>query len=150
MRALRPGKLTIAALSAACRTYLTAELLTKDNPVFAMLSTSPETLATRAERLCGALRETSVDCEAVDSNGQVGGGSLPDTVLPSKAVALVAPESASKNPGKYAEQIYRKLMKLPHPVVGVLREGRLLFDLLTVFDDELETLAQSIATAAKV
>jgi L-seryl-tRNA(Ser) seleniumtransferase len=147
MRALRPGKLTIAALSAACRTYLTDERLMSDNPAFAMLSTSLATVTRRAEQLQAKLTSLGVDSIVVESSAQVGGGSLPDVVLTSKAVSLATPEASAKNPGKYAERIHRKLLGLACPVVGVLREGRLLFDVLTVFDSDIEIAASEIAQA---
>ncbi len=52
MRALRVGKLTMAALSSACRSHLEDESLVKNNPTFAMLSRDRDEIRQRAERAC--------------------------------------------------------------------------------------------------
>ena len=144
MRALRAGKLTIAALSASLRTYLDDESLIKDNPAFAMLSSTPRILQERAERLRGFLTNAGIDSEIVDSTGQVGGGTLPDHAIVTKAVSLIAPPAFAKRPDKFAEKVHRELMRYEHPVVGILREGRLLFDTLTIQDREIDSVATAI------
>lgn len=147
MRALRVGKLTLAALSAACRAYLTDERLIADNPTFAMLSESTQKIEQRAEKLAERLRSSGVSCSVVNNQAHVGGGTLPELTVPSKAVLLETPEKAKKN--DFAENVFYGLLKLDTPVVSILREGRVLFDVLTVRTQELPAVAEAIRTISE-
>ncbi len=141
MRALRVGKLTIAALSSACRSYLRKTDLEKDNPVFVFISRSAEKRRELAERLSVALHNRGVASEIVSSTVQCGGGSLPELRLDGFAVALVAPEGSAKEKASFAEKKFRKLLLSDPPVLGILREGKLLFDTGALFEEDIEPLA---------
>ena len=143
MRALRVGKLTLAALSTACRHYLSDQDLAAHNPVFAMLHQQRGTVEGRARRLADELDQAGVEARVVDSQAQVGGGSLPDFHLPSRAVALLPPKGSHKKAEEFAERIYQGLLGSQCPVVAVLREGRLLFDVFTVADDQVPVIVQT-------
>jgi L-seryl-tRNA(Ser) seleniumtransferase len=143
MRALRVGKLTLAALGAACRQYLDDTVLTTDNPVFAMFSQASGQLRARAECLAQALREKGVSCEIIESRGQFGGGSLPDAEIPSAAVRIAPPGTTVRENQAFAERIFHGLLRQEKPVLAVLREGRVLFDVLTLSDDDLSVIAGS-------
>jgi L-seryl-tRNA(Ser) seleniumtransferase len=147
MRALRVGKLSLASLAAACRGYLTEQRLRADNPTFAMLEQSPQLLARRAQALQTRLAALGVASRLVPGSAQCGGGTLPELTIPSAAV-MIAPEP-SRAAKKVLERIFRGLMTAQRPVVGILREGGLLFDVFAVRDEELESLAQSIAAELK-
>jgi L-seryl-tRNA(Ser) seleniumtransferase len=142
MRALRVGKLTLAALSAACRAYLTDKVLTEDNPTFAMLSESTPRIGERAKELAEKLKRGGIACGVVDNQARVGGGTLPELTLPSKAVHLETPKGAEKDGS--AEDLFYGLLKLDTPVVSILREGRVLLDVLTVRDEELSAIAEAV------
>ncbi len=144
MRALRVGKLTLAALSSACRHYLSdSDLLTK-NPLYAMLEQPIENITSRAEQLAGLLQRLNLQTEIVTSHAQAGGGTLPHLFLESRAVTLNSHGSA-KNQERFAETVFSMLLHVDTPVVGILREGRLLFDIFTMRDDQLEPAARQIA-----
>jgi L-seryl-tRNA(Ser) seleniumtransferase len=66
--------------------------------------------------------------------GRVGGGALPLAELPSFACAVEESLAAPLRTGK-------------PPVVGVVRDGRLLLDCLTLADDEIEIVANAVAAA---
>ncbi|MFH1829910.1 MAG: L-seryl-tRNA(Sec) selenium transferase [Pseudomonadota bacterium] len=140
MRALRVGKITLAALCAACRNYLSDETLVKANPLFTMLERKEDDLKEIAERFAGELKKAGVDCRVVESFGQCGGGSLPDLKMKSYAVELVTESSES------SESVFQKLLKLDKPVIGVLRKGKLLFDVFTIFRDDMSYLVSSITS----
>ena len=124
-RAFRVDKLTLAALEAT----LTGPVA----PVPAMLAQRPEELLRRAEALA---RDLGPDlAEAVPSVAAVGGGGAPGLTLPSAAVALP--------PG-----LAGPLRQGEPPVVGHLREGRLLLDLITVPPDLDATVADAVRRAA--
>ncbi len=147
MRALRVGKLTLAALSAACRAYLRDEDLVRSNPTFAMLSRKRADLDRLASALLEELNSLGVEARAVESSGQCGGGTLPDLVIPSVAVELLPREGIGDSESSFAERIYRRLLDADPPVLGVLREGRLLLDVLTLLSEQLPQVARAVAGA---
>src|SRR5438874_4997867 len=77
MRAVRPDKLTIAALLATLESYRdgTAE---KDLPVWRMIAAPPRAIAARARSLAASLGEAGIPAEAIEVRSTVGGGSLPE------------------------------------------------------------------------
>ncbi len=145
MRALRVGKLSLAALSSACRQYLSTTSLTKDNPAFGMFTTAPDELRAKAGQLAGQLEQKGVSCEVLENNGYAGGGSLPDAAIPSFAVALIPPGTTVREKQGYAERVHRFLLSRDRPVVGILREGRIMFDILTLLPGELEYLSSTLS-----
>jgi L-seryl-tRNA(Ser) seleniumtransferase len=147
MRALRVGKLTIAALSVACRQYLSDESLLENNPTFAMLSRESAELARLAGVLAGELERLGVSAREVESFGQCGGGALPDVKIPSRAVEVLPREGMDDAEATFAERIYDRLQAADLPVLGILREGRLLLDVLALNEDQLAPVAQVVSEA---
>src|SRR6266851_6842709 len=82
MRAIRPDKLTLAALGATLVHYLRGEA-EREVPVWRMISASADDLSARARSLAGLL-----GAAAVETRSAVGGGSLPGQTQPSWAVAF--------------------------------------------------------------
>jgi L-seryl-tRNA(Ser) seleniumtransferase len=151
MRALRCGKLTLAALSSACRTYLSDEFLAADNPTFAMLSRSADDVRRCADLLAAGLAKQGIACYVTASSGQCGGGTLPDLSLPSSAVVIDMPAGKGRQGAKQVDAgrtLFRKLCSCERPVIGVLREGNILFDMLTVDEKDIAFLVDTIAAAA--
>ena len=147
MRALRVGKLTLAALSAACRLYLREEDLLGSNPTFTMLARGQAELERLASKLLGELRRLGVAARMVESSGRCGGGALPDLSLRSVAVEVLPREGIGDRKQTFAEHLFRRLLAADPPVLGVLREGRILFDVLTVFDRDIAHVARAISAA---
>jgi L-seryl-tRNA(Ser) seleniumtransferase len=120
-RALRADKLTLAALEGTLALYLDAP---ERIPVLRMLR--DEGVRGRAERLAsltgGAVEETVA---------RVGGGALPLAELPSFACAL---EDELATPLRSAEP----------PVVGIVRDGKLLLDCRTLADGEVDAVARAV------
>jgi L-seryl-tRNA(Ser) seleniumtransferase len=125
-RALRIDKLSLAALEGTLLLHLEAP---ERIPVLRMLRQDQATVRTRAERLAAA-----TGGEVEETVGRVGGGALPLAELPSFACAL---EESLAEPLRTGEP----------PVVGVLRDGRLLLDCLTLTDAEAEEAAAAVAYA---
>lgn len=146
MRALRIDKLSLAALSSVCRAYLEESGLTAANPTVLFLERSFEERRRLAQRLLDALTGLGIRAEIVESWGQAGGGTLPNLKLKSTGVAIVPPTQATaKQRGTFAESLFAALLKGERPVLGVLREGVLLFDCFALFDDEIPLIADSVA-----
>jgi L-seryl-tRNA(Ser) seleniumtransferase len=125
-RALRIDKLSLAALEGT----LLLQLEVPDRiPVLRMLTQKPVEVRERAERLAAA-----TGGEVEDTVGRVGGGALPLAELPSFACALEESLAAPLRAGE-------------PPVIGVVRDGRLLLDCLTLTDEEAEEAASLVAAA---
>ena len=143
MRALRVGKMTIAALSAVIKCYLKDVDLLSKIPIFEMLSRDEKELTRLARQLSEALIKNKVENEIVASTAFAGGGTLPHLVIESLAVKLIS------NDKKFAKTIFDKLLELGRPILGILREGNLLFDVQSIFEKDIEYIADEITKAVK-
>jgi L-seryl-tRNA(Ser) seleniumtransferase len=122
-RALRADKLTLAALEGTLRLALDRP---DEIPVLRMLREPPEVVRERADRLAAA-----VGGEVEQTVARAGGGSLPLTELSSYACAV-------------EENLAAPLRAGEPPVVGIVRDGRLLLDCRTLTDAEVEEAAEAI------
>jgi L-seryl-tRNA(Ser) seleniumtransferase len=125
-RALRADKLTLAALEGTLALYLDSP---DRIPVLRMLH--DEGVRERAKRLA-SLTGGSVE----ETVARVGGGALPLAELPSFACAL-------------AEELTAPLRAADPPVVGILRDGKLLLDCRTLTDDDVDEVAAAVASARR-
>jgi L-seryl-tRNA(Ser) seleniumtransferase len=125
-RALRADKLTLAALEGTLGLYLDPERALRDVPVLRMVLEPASSVRTRAERLAGLVGGT-----VEKTIGRVGGGALPLTELPSYACAV-------------DESLAGALRSGEPPVVGVVRDGRLLLDCRTLTKSEVEEVAEAV------
>ncbi|HEX6664905.1 MAG TPA: hypothetical protein VF025_14630, partial [Gaiellaceae bacterium] len=125
-RAMRADKLTLAALEGTLR-------LARDSPdeipVLRMLREPVESVRARAERLA-----ESVGGEIEETVARAGGGALPLAELPSFACAVEERLAASLRAGDT-------------PVIGIVRDGRLLLDCRTLTDGEADEAARAIVAA---
>jgi L-seryl-tRNA(Ser) seleniumtransferase len=128
-RALRPGRLTTAALAATLALYRDPERALREIPVLAMLSAPPAELRARAERLA-----TATGGRVVEALARVGGGALPLVDLPGPAVAI-------DPPGGDADGLARALRAHDPPLVARIADGRVLVDPRTLPGDELDRAA---------
>jgi L-seryl-tRNA(Ser) seleniumtransferase len=122
-RAVRADKLTLAALEGTLRVFLDAP---ERIPVLRMLEEDVEVVHARAARLASL-----VDGTLEETVGRVGGGALPLAELPSFACAV---EESLAGPLRGGEP----------PVVGIVRDGRLLLDCRTLGDDEIDEVAAAV------
>jgi L-seryl-tRNA(Ser) seleniumtransferase len=131
-RALRPGKLTLAALAAVLRLYRESSHLDEALPTLRWLTRSLEDMGrvgfTAIERLRSVLGEGFL-VELEDSVAEIGSGALPTAALPSKVVSI---RHASESP----ERIARRFRDADPPIIGRVQAERFLLDLRGVFDPE--------------
>lgn len=139
MRALRVGKLTLSVLCSTLRSHLTEDSLVKDNFFFNLISRKPEQLKSLAQKLSAQIKKQGINTKIIESEGQCGGGSLPELKLKSFAVCPIFDDDKSKNT-KISEIVFQKLLQRDPPVLGVLRKGELIFDVLTLTEDEISTI----------
>jgi L-seryl-tRNA(Ser) seleniumtransferase len=128
-RAVRIDKLSLAALHATLALYRDPDLARAELPVLAMLETAPEVLEARAARLAAACGG-----DVVASTAKVGGGALPLLELPGPAVALEL-------------ELVEALRAGEPPVIGRIADGRLLLDVRTLTDAEVELAATAVRAA---
>jgi L-seryl-tRNA(Ser) seleniumtransferase len=122
-RALRIDKLSLAALEGTLLLQLEAP---ERIPVLRTLGQDATAVRERAERLA-----TATGGEVEETLGRVGGGALPLAELPSFACAL-------------EESLAAPLRSGDPPVIGVVRDGRLLLDCLTLTDEEADEAAAAV------
>ncbi len=125
-RALRADKLTLAALEATLRLAVEAP---EEIPVLRMLREPAEAVRERAQRLADL-----VGGEVEETVARAGGGALPLAELPSYACAV-------------EESLAEPLRAADPPVVGIVRDGRLLLDCRTLTDAEVDEAAAAILRA---
>lgn len=144
LRALRPDKLTLAALEATLELYRDGR--TSEIPTLAMLSAPEPTLQARAETLSAVCQEAapSLSSTPVRVRSAVGGGALPTVEPWSWAVAVAARAPG----GPSAEALDARLRRGDPPVVGRIAEDRLLLDVRTLGDEDLPAVARALAETA--
>ena len=140
MRAVRPDKMTLAALQATLIAYLRGE--DPDLPLWRMADASSDELRERAERLARAIAGGvgGVKAEAVPSQAVTGGGSLPGAEIASWAVAV-------SHPARGAEEIDAALRCGRPPVVGRIADDVMVLDMRTVLPAQDEALAGGVVAA---
>jgi len=141
MRALRVGKMTYAALSAVIKCYLKDEDLLTKIPIFEMLNRDENELRRLAHKLSDELNKNKIENEIISSKAQVGGGTLPDLVIDSLAVKLIS------NDKSFAKRTFDKLLKFDRPILGILREGNLLFDVQSIFEKDIGYISLQVSEA---
>jgi L-seryl-tRNA(Ser) seleniumtransferase len=125
-RALRIDKLGLAALEGTLLLYLEPQRALREVPVLRMLHEDAAVVRARAERLASL-----VGGEVEETIGRVGGGALPLAELPSFACAV-------------EESLATLLRTHEPPVVGIVRDGRLLLDCRTLADEEVGEVAAAV------
>ena len=146
MRALRVGKLTIAALEATLRLYLNEDRLTQELPMLSCYTRTLDELQSVAEGLTTNLRQVfgeTVRVTIEDSQVQIGSGSLPVQTLPSLAVVLESQQMS-------AEYLAAQFRTQPTPVIGRTQDGNFWLDVRAIGKKQLNWIieaAQGIACA---
>lgn len=142
MRAFRLDKMTLAALEATLRLYLSADKAHQEIPILRMLGASLAGLQQRAETLAKTIAElpgilSAVPCEDV---AYVGGGSLPDQRMKTWVVEVqVYP---------FGDEEFAQRLRTGSPaVIGRLRDGKLLLDVRTVFPTQEPDLVEALRKA---
>ncbi len=122
-RALRADKLALAALEGTLAAFRTDP---SSIPVLRMVGEPAEAARARAQRLAERTGGTVEETVA-----RVGGGALPLTELPSFACAL-------------PEELAAPLRLGEPPVIGIVRDGKLLLDCRTLSDAEVAEAAAAV------
>ena len=137
-RAMRPDKVTLAALSATLGLYR-AGLALQEIPVWRAIAAPIDVLHERARSIMAWLESAGASgVSVVETAATIGGGSLPGETLPSAAIALRC--------GSAARLLTRLRMGDPC-VIGRVAEGAVLLDIRAVEPHRDLGLARAIAAA---
>ncbi|HUQ42403.1 MAG TPA: L-seryl-tRNA(Sec) selenium transferase [Candidatus Limnocylindrales bacterium] len=136
MRAIRPDKITLAALIATLELYRDGRAEV-ELPVWRMIAARPAELARRAKAIAARLSAAGVAAEVITTESTVGGGSLPEETQPSRALALA---------GRAAAVV--AALRASHPaVIGRIVDGRAALDLRAVLPEDDVLLATTVIGA---
>lgn len=133
-RAVRVGKLSIAALSATVDAYV-RETAETDIPTLAMLTATLDSLKARANRVLAEIgRFPGLSLSIREDLAQIGGGSLPAIELPTIVIAM-------RHDGISTEELARQLRLGRIPVFARVHNDEVLLDLRSVQADDDSRLA---------
>ncbi len=129
-RALRCGKLTLAALEATLRLYCQSPNITQAIPTLRAFTRPLDEIREFGERVLPKLQTTLGDGFRLmleDSTSQIGSGALPTEELPTVVIAV-------EHKSRSAIRIAEKFRSANPPIIGRIKEDRFLLDLRTIFD----------------
>lgn len=121
-RAVRADKLCLAALSATLLHYLKDEA-EREIPIWQMIAMRPAQLQARARYWCERLGVG----EVVQGQSTVGGGSLPEEMLPTYLLALG---------GHQPNRLLARLRAANPPIIARVEEERVVFDPRTILPEQ--------------
>jgi len=139
-RALRPDKMTLAAMFQVLRLYRDPDSLERTLPTVRFLTRPTVDIRSQAEQILPVLARVLGEqylAEVVDASSQTGSGSLPTETIPSVAIAI----GSANRTDDVTKLLSAAFRKLPIPVIGYAHKGRLCFD-FRCLDDEAAFLSQ--------
>jgi L-seryl-tRNA(Ser) seleniumtransferase len=143
-RAVRIDKMTLAALEATLMLYYDEEKAIREIPTLSMLFASQEELAKRAKALAKRLAAISGIAAAIgagEDTSKAGGGALPLAELPT-AVIEIAPAGMSAN------KLEKELRRAAVPVIGRIKDDKLLLDMRTILPADEEYIVSALTEIA--
>ncbi len=142
-RVLRIDKLTLAALESTLLLYTDERRAMDEIPTLKMLGLNRDKLRNKGRRLLKRLQgkvEPILQVTLKEEVSQVGGGALPLQELPTIVLSAKSLECS-------VNRLEENLRRSDPPIVARIRKDELLFDMRTVFDEEIPLLAQGIEWA---
>ena len=131
-RALRCGKLALAALEATLRLYRQSPDITQAIPTLRAFTRPLDEIRKFGEAVLPKLQARLGDGFRLmleDSTSQIGSGALPTEELPTVVIAIEQPTLS-------AAKIAQKFRQAHPPIIGRIKDDRFLLDLRTIFDPE--------------
>lgn len=143
-RAFRIDKFTATILEMIFHEYLNEEDAIKNIPVLSLITKDLKEIEKNANALFNKIEnlENVADINVEDTFSQIGGGSLPAERIKSKSVTIM-PKNIS------TQSLEAKLRAGKNPVVGRISEEKLILDMRTVLEDEIDILAQKFIDILK-
>ncbi len=139
-RALRIDKFTLAGLESVLRLYLDPDRALQEIPTLNMISTPQTEVEKKAKLLADLIHKASRNCKVtvIETQAKVGGGAMPEQTISSSGVAI-EPENMSVN------NLENNLRRARTPIITRIDSNRLIIDLRTVKQDEINTIQQTIS-----
>lgn len=146
-RALRIDKLTLSALAAVAAAWEDSDDAAESIPVISMLTEERDVLEARAARLMELIEveldrrkisRNTVGLAVVDDPSEAGGGSMPTISMPGVSLCVTSQDVS-------ADQMQTGLRMCAPPVVARIAGGSVRLHMRTLFDRDLEILAQSVS-----
>lgn len=138
MRAMRVDKMTLAALEATAEIHLAGKAA-EELPLMKMLFKQPSDIQASCQAVVAKLSDAGqAKLEVVESESQVGGGSVPGVGIDSFAIRIGNCK---------VDELARNLRTSETPIQGRVSDDSLWLDLRTVGDDELDVLTECLAVA---
>ena len=143
-RAFRIDKFTATILEMIFHEYLNEEDAIKNIPVLSLITKDLKEIEKNANTLFNKIENLKdvADINIEDTLSQIGGGSLPAERIKSKSVTIM-PKNIS------TQSLEAKLRAGKNPVVGRISEEKLILDMRTVLEDEIDILAQKLIDILK-
>jgi L-seryl-tRNA(Ser) seleniumtransferase len=140
MRTYRVDKVTLGLLSTALDIHCNSDGKISKMPFFKMLNRDEQKLKDLAEELSRKLKKHNIKNTVIPSDGYCGGGSLPNHVIKSYSVKLFN----DKNNKRFAQDVFKKLLMIKTPILGLLRQGEIHFNVLTLFKRDIPLIVKGI------
>jgi L-seryl-tRNA(Ser) seleniumtransferase len=131
-RALRCGKLTLAALEAILKLYHQSPDITQAIPTLKAFTRTVDEIRATGEQVLPKIQAILGEAFSLSlehSTAQVGSGALPTEELPTVVITV----SHEKEP---AHRVAEKFRRAHPPIIGRIRDDRFLLDLRSIFDPE--------------
>lgn len=143
-RAFRIDKFTATILEMIFHEYLNEEDAIKNIPVLSLITKDLKEIEKNTNDLFNKIEKLKdvADINVEDTLSQIGGGSLPAERIKSKSVTIM-PKNIS------TQSLEAKLRAGKNPVVGRISEEKLILDMRTVLENEIDILAQKLIDILK-
>ena len=143
-RAFRIDKFTATILEMIFKEYLNEEDAIKNIPTLSLITRDLKEIEKNANALyekLDILKDVAI-INIEDTLSQIGGGSLPMERLNSKCVSIT-PKNIS------TASLEEKLRLNENPVVGRISDNKLIIDMRTILDDEIDILSKKLINILK-
>lgn len=145
MRILRVDKIIITALFYSLRIlFYNDKIIREKVPLFKYLNRDKEQLQLMAEKLSVSIKYDILNAEVIDNDAYCGGGTLPNYKIKSKAVMLTPLFKEGRHGKQFVDIFYDKLLKADVPIVPIIREGKIIFDVLTLEFEHIDMIADTV------
>jgi L-seryl-tRNA(Ser) seleniumtransferase len=137
-RALRVGKLTLAALEATLLSYI-KHRESLEIPLIRMIHLSPDSIENRAHSVVRQVpvADSHLELRILDGISMIGGGSTPGHGLATKLISL-------RTPALSATKVECQLRSSQPPILTRVEEDQVLIDLRTVFPEDDNQVVEAL------
>ncbi len=133
LRALRPCKLTFAALEATLKEYLNPQQAIKNIPTLIMLTVDSAKIELYSKKLADSIAEKipkdKLQVHLTKDSSRVGGGAFPEAPLPTTLIELIPTHIT-------AQDLKEKLLTTKPPIIGRLYENTFSLDVRTLQENQ--------------